>query len=132
MTRVRTDLAPYFDDYKDEKKFYRILFRPGYPVQARELTQLQTILQKQIERFGDHVFQNGAQIIPGSSEGIKYASNISFVKIPATDAAYSANEAQLNEYWLNKKIRKKNDPENTILAKVIAVQTADASGNSSS
>jgi len=34
--------SPYFDDFDPTKKFYRILFRPGRAVQARELTQLQT------------------------------------------------------------------------------------------
>ena len=53
---------PYFDDYDAKKDFYRILFRPSYAVQARELTQLQTILQAQVSRFGDHVFKNGSQI----------------------------------------------------------------------
>lgn len=57
---------PYFDDYDITKDFYRILFRPSYAVQARELTQLQTILQNQVSRFGDHVFKNGSQVIPGS------------------------------------------------------------------
>jgi hypothetical protein len=32
---------PFFDDYSEDDKFHRILFRPGYAVQARELTQLQ-------------------------------------------------------------------------------------------
>ena len=44
--------SPYFDDFDPTKKFYRILFRPGRAVQARELTQLQTTLQNQIEIFG--------------------------------------------------------------------------------
>ena len=51
---------PYFDDFNEDKKFNRILFRPGRAVQARELTQLQTLSQVQIERFGNHVFQNGS------------------------------------------------------------------------
>jgi len=64
---AKTDfnLTPYFDDFSESKKFYRILFRPGFAVQARELTQSQTILQNQIERFGDHVFEKGAMVIPG-------------------------------------------------------------------
>ena len=51
--------TPYWDDYNEQKDFYKILFRPGVSVQTRELNQLQTILQKQIERFGDHVFKSG-------------------------------------------------------------------------
>jgi hypothetical protein len=58
---------PYYDDYSEDKKFHRILFRPGYAVQSRELTQMQTILQKQIERHGSHVFKQGAMVIPGQS-----------------------------------------------------------------
>ena len=53
------NVNPYYDDFDEDKKFLRMLFKPGYAVQARELTQLQTILQKQVERFGNHIFQNG-------------------------------------------------------------------------
>ena len=62
---LTTNTSPYFDDYSEEKQFYRILFRPGYPVQARELTQLQTALQKQIERHGRHVFAHGSRVLGG-------------------------------------------------------------------
>jgi len=68
--------APYFDDYSPEKlnsagipevdkDFLRILFRPGYAVQTRELNQLQSILQMQVERFGKHVFKEGSIVIGG-------------------------------------------------------------------
>ena len=56
---------PYYDDYDEDKKFLRMLFKPGYAVQARELTQLQSILQKQTERFGNHVFKNGSVVTGG-------------------------------------------------------------------
>lgn len=42
------DVAPYYDDFNANNQYYRILFKPSYAVQARELTQLQTILQNQI------------------------------------------------------------------------------------
>ena len=63
MTTLSTnfDVSPYFDDYNEDKDFYRILFRPSVAVQARELTQLQTILQNQIQRFGEHVFKDGSK-----------------------------------------------------------------------
>ena len=57
------NVDPYYDDYDETKGFYRILFRPGYAVQAREVTQLQTILQKQIERHGEHTFQDGSVVL---------------------------------------------------------------------
>ena len=56
---------PYNDDYDEDKKFYRILYRPSFAVQARELTQMQTILQKQISRHGSAIFKQGAMVIPG-------------------------------------------------------------------
>ena len=59
------NLSPYYDDFTESKKFHRILFRPSFAVQARELTQAQTILQNQMERMGDHFFKQGAMVIPG-------------------------------------------------------------------
>ena len=67
MGNVTTDfnVNPYYDDYDQDKGFLRILFRPGYAVQGRELTQLQTILQKQVSRFGDHIFKDGSKVLGG-------------------------------------------------------------------
>lgn len=60
--------APYFDDYSPETKdFLRVLFKPGYAVQARELNQLQAILQTQVQRFGSHIFNDGSLILGGQS-----------------------------------------------------------------
>lgn len=54
---------PYYDDFDKTKNYLKILFKPGFAVQARELTQLQTTLQTQVERFGDHVFKNGTPVL---------------------------------------------------------------------
>jgi hypothetical protein len=59
------NVSPYYDDYADSNNYHRVLFRPSYAVQARELTQAQTILQNQIERFGNNIFKEGAMVIPG-------------------------------------------------------------------
>mgnify|MGYP003320983351 CR=1 FL=1 len=59
------NVSPYFDDFNEDKNFNRVLFKPASPIQARELTQLQTILQNQIEKFGQHFFKEGSQVIPG-------------------------------------------------------------------
>jgi hypothetical protein len=56
---------PYFDDFDEDKNFMRVLFRPGYSLQARELTQLQTVLSNQIEKFANHIFKNGSPVIGG-------------------------------------------------------------------
>ena len=72
------NLTPYFDDFNEDKKFHRILFRPAYAVQARELTQSQTIQQNQVERLSDHFFKKGAMVIPGE---ISYDLNYFSVKV---------------------------------------------------
>ncbi len=59
------NVSPYYDDFTESKKFHRVLFRPAFAVQARELTQSQTQLQNQIERMSDHLFDKGAMVIPG-------------------------------------------------------------------
>lgn len=72
------NIAPYFDDFDVEKQFYKILFKPGYAVQARELTQLQTILQNQVEQFGDNIYQEGT-IIKGCN--FTNLNGLQFVKL---------------------------------------------------
>lgn len=64
MAELQTNLnvSPYYDDYNESNQYYRILFRPSTAVQARELTQLQTILQKQVSRFGDSIYKDGTII----------------------------------------------------------------------
>ena len=64
----KTDLniSPYYDDFDGDKNFYKVLFKPGFPVQARELTTLQSILQNQVESFGRNIFKEGSMVLPGS------------------------------------------------------------------
>ena len=69
---------PYYDDYNADDAYYRILFRPGFAVQAREVTQLQTILQKQIERHGAHTFQDGS-IVLGCE--LNYDNNLKSIQL---------------------------------------------------
>ena len=79
------NINPYYDDYSEDKKFLRMLFKPGYAVQARELTQLQTILQKQVERFGANIFKNGSLVTGGQT----FLQDATYLKLD-TDYAGSA------------------------------------------
>jgi len=72
------NVSPYFDDFDSAKEYYRILFKPGVAVQTRELNQLQTLLQNQIERFGNHVFKSGTIV---SGVNFTYLPNYNYVKI---------------------------------------------------
>jgi len=61
------NVSPYFDDFNENKNYHKVLFKPGFPVQARELTTLQSILQNQVEKFGRHFFKEGSMVIPGGT-----------------------------------------------------------------
>jgi len=80
----KTDLniSPYYDDFDSERNFYKVLFKPGYPIQARELTTLQSILQDQVKSFGSHIFKEGSVVIPGN---IAYDGNFNSVKLNPTN-----------------------------------------------
>jgi hypothetical protein len=72
------NVSPYFDDFNVDNNYYKVLFKPGYPVQARELTTLQSIIQNQIEQFGKHIFKDGSPVIGGE---IKFISPIYAIQI---------------------------------------------------
>jgi hypothetical protein len=59
------NVPPYNDDWDPKKNFYRVMFKPGFPIQARELNQSQTILQDQIESLSSHFMKDGDNIVPG-------------------------------------------------------------------
>ena len=66
--KTNLNISPYYDDFDKADNFYKILFKPGHPVQARELTGLQSVLQNQLESFGSHIFKEGSMVIPGNIE----------------------------------------------------------------
>ena len=80
-----TDLnvAPYYDDYNEDDNFHRVLFRPGFAIQARELTTLQSILQNQVERHGKHMFVEGTVVIPGQ---VSYSDQVATIQLASTFA----------------------------------------------
>ena len=91
------NVAPYYDDYNEEKNFHRILFVPGTAVQARELTQLQTILQNQIDRLGEHIFKEGSIVRGGE---LNFDNKYYFVKLRDSYSGAAVNAAA----FLNKEI----------------------------
>jgi hypothetical protein len=79
---------PYYDDYDETKKYLRVLFRPGVSLQVRELNQLQTYLQSQVERVGLHLFKEGAMVIPGQSS---VDTDVTYLKIESETNAIDVN-----------------------------------------
>ena len=72
------NVSPYYDDYNESKDYHKVLFKPAVALQARELTQLQTILQNQVEKFGQYVFKEGS-IVKGCV--FNFRENIDYVKL---------------------------------------------------
>jgi hypothetical protein len=75
---INLDVRPYYDDFTTSQKYYRILFKPGFAVQARELTQIQSGIQNQIEQFGKHIFVNGTKVLDANSF---FESNLVSIKL---------------------------------------------------
>ena len=94
MSGVKTNfnIAPYYDDFDGAKNFHRILFRPGFAVQARELTQLQTILQAQTTRFGDHIFKEGSKVFGGD---VTLNTQVNSLKL---ESAYDSATVQIGSF----------------------------------
>jgi hypothetical protein len=89
---INFNVNPYWDDFDDTKNYHRILFRPGYAVQARELTQLQTQLQDQINKFGQHVFVNGSVVLGGNR---LFDLDLTSIKL---NTFYSGSAVDLNNF----------------------------------
>ena len=63
---INFNKTPYYDDFSEDSQFMRLLFQPGRAVQARELTQIQSLLQNQIDSIGRHIFKNGSTVVGGN------------------------------------------------------------------
>lgn len=62
MGKIDTNRAPYYDDFDASRNYVSVLFRPGFPVQARELNTLQSIQRNQLSTFANHIFKNGSRV----------------------------------------------------------------------
>ena len=118
------NVSPYYDDFADSNNYHRVLFRPSYALQARELTQAQTILQAQIERFGNHTFKEGDVVVPGSVQVVNRAS-IKLTSFTGTSTLSDLKGSNLNGIDLTDTLAdrvnfQKTDLRNSILINMIA------------
>lgn len=109
------NVDPYYDDFDAEKNFHRILFKPGFAVQARELTQSQTILQNQITSFADAIFTQNTPISGGK---VTINQNVYYLKLNTTDNSGATVSA---EAFINGVVYSQ---DGSIVAKVIATVEA--------
>ena len=85
------NVSPYYDDFDKTDDFHRVLFRPGFAIQARELTTLQSILQNQVEQHGNHMFKDGTVVIPGQ---VSYSSDYYSLALESTFGGEDINVSQ--------------------------------------
>jgi hypothetical protein len=97
------NINPYYDDFDKSNNFYKVLFKPGFPVQTRELNTLQSILQNQIEDFGSHIFQEGTVVIPGN---ITYDDKYYAIKL--NDTNFGTDISLYLKQYLGKTITGRN------------------------
>jgi hypothetical protein len=108
------NIDPYNDDFEQNAKdnnYLKILFKPGFSVQARELTQIQSILQNQIKSFGDHIFQDGSPVIGGN---ISLDNSVTYIKL---DETYNNEDVELDQFVGQVILR---DSDSLVQAKVLA------------
>ena len=97
------NVDPYYDDFDATKNFHRVLYRPGFAVQARELTQQQSILQNQIHRFGNHVFRDGSEVT-GATEAL---DTVGVFRVKPTYAGSSVNVSQFEGLYVRSRYSEK-------------------------
>ena len=82
------NVAPYYADYTPASDYYSILYKAGYPVQARELTNMQLMQQNQLESFMTKFMKAGDTVVPG-----EYSYSIAFyVRVSSITQGATAQE----------------------------------------
>ena len=120
---INFNKQPYFDDFLADANYYRMLFRPGRAVQARELTQIQSMLQNQIKMFGDHIFKNGTLCAGGK---IEYDRNSTkWIAVKGQDA--HGNPVRVQDIIPGMRLRRSAEADSPytnvkVLAKVVGVR----------
>lgn len=101
METINLNVYPYFDDFDEDKNFYRILFRPGVAVQARELTQIQSLLQNQISKIGDYLFKDGSRVPGTESAPVSINSKARAIRLKEVTNDTQLDVNALNGLWVN-------------------------------
>lgn len=110
---------PYFEDFDPKKKFNKVLFKPGVPLQARELTTLQSILQDQVEKLGSSIYKEGAMVVPG-----QIGFDLYYNSVLIEDEYFGLASSQLVDFIVGKTI---TGQSSGIRAKVVNALTAEQS-----
>ena len=126
--KTNLNVSPYYEDFDANKNFYKILFRPGFSIQGRELTQIQSILQNQVESFGKYAFKQGELVIPGE---VGLNTKLDYVKLSSVSevAISEGNDIVYKKYDISQLIGQQlqgltSGVKATILATKLATETS--------
>jgi len=140
---IKFNVEPYYDDFETatavdglspQEKYHRILFRPGHAVQARELTQIQSMLQHQVTSMGNHFFEEGSMVIPGH---VSFEGKLDYIKLsslsgipqaasyPSTDEGQAQYEAAFEAFFDNQVGNVYTGGTTGITARVVKVLPAE-------
>ena len=125
MQKTNLNVSPYYDDFSEDSLYHRVLFRPAFSVQARELTQMQSILQNQIERMGSHFFKEGSMVIPGQAG---FDVTYSYVKLQTTFTVDSVTHTVEN-FRTDLIGKKLTGVTSGVVGKVVGTQAADTTND---
>ena len=100
----------YSDDYDPTDNYHQILFNNGRALQARELTQLQTLIYAELARFGKNIFKEGALI---NSGGMAINANYEYIKVSATNSGGAFSDIPVGTVFRN--------PNTNVSARVLEV-----------
>lgn len=93
---LNLNTSPYNDDFNPQNNYLRILFRPSYAIQARELTQLQTAIQSQMGSFGSNIFTNGSRVLDAQ---LHYGNKANSLLVTDTTMDLNANITNIYKYF---------------------------------
>lgn len=83
------NVAPYYDDFDPNKNFYKVLYKAGYPIQARELTQQQSISADQLEQIASRILTEGDNVVPGE---FTFSTPVSYVRLSSFTQGVSVQD----------------------------------------
>lgn len=119
-----TFLSTYKDDFRDSDNYHRILYNSARPLQARELTQSQTIIQREIERFARYIFNEGS-LLTSSLGGLSTKDfAVNYVKLDTTTNPLPTNYAEL-EGTVVTNVGEIASPVSAVIRKVIPAEGSD-------
>ena len=78
MSKVNQKIAPYYNDHDSNKQYTQLLAIPGRVAQAREITQIQSVVKDIVKSIGDSILKDG-NIIEGCQVIVNTAKNAATV-----------------------------------------------------